>query len=189
MTIGAVSGFGINNNGSITFDVSNTLVSTPSGATAFSGINTITNTNYYLASGANRGQAVGTAITLATLNEGLKYLPRIEPGSALKAAGVGANILYQEGVTGTYFGQTGWNSTTTNPLWPLANERMWAAKMAAYTASGPGGNRGFAALSIGSAFPLTDYIWEYLGNPKPADMYGAGSVRTVSPPAIIGVSP
>lgn len=174
MTIGAASNYEIYNNGTVTFDVSNSLVSTPSGATTFMGINTISNTYYYLASGASSGQAVGTPITLETLNEGLKYLPRIEPGSALKTAGVGANILYQEGITGTYYGQTDWNTTTSNHLWPFANEQMWTAKMAAYTASGPGGNRGFAALANTSATPLTEYIWEYLGNKMPENVYPTG---------------
>jgi len=117
-------------------------------------------------------------ITTNPMGTALKYLPRIEVGSNLKGAGVGgsdigANVLYQIGGSGTLYGEVGWNVTTTTPLWPFAHESIWAAKMKAYTASGLGGNRGFAALSGSTVTPLTDYIWGYLGNPKPANMYGS----------------
>ena len=144
----------------------------------------------YLHSGASAGSGApsgyslqSSAATLSTLSSaGLKYLPRIETGSTLATAGVGATIMYQIGVTGSHYGDSGWNTTSSNPLWPLANEQMWAAKMATYTGTGPGGNRGFAALASTSSTPLTDYIWGYLGNPKPATIYNA--VTTDKSPAI-----
>jgi hypothetical protein len=66
---------------------------------------------------------------LTTLsNAGLKYLPRIEAGSALAVAGAGANILYQQGVSGTLYGETGYNTLTSTQLWPYPNEQLWANK-------------------------------------------------------------
>lgn len=120
-------------------------------------------------------------------NPGLKHLPRVEAGSNLKGTAsdggdIGANILYRIGVGETSYGEPGWNELTDVPLWPLPNERMWADKMQAYTASATG-NRGFASsgsvtlnglsVNIGASnTPLTDYIWSYLGNPKP-NIYGS----------------
>ena len=108
----------------------------------------------------------------------VKYLPRVESGSQ------GPTIMYQVGGTGTFYGDSGWNSTSTNQLWPYANEQMWAAKMQAYSENTVSGNRGFAALAGTSTTPLTDYIWGYLGNPKP-NIYGPGSGDTTPPTASI----
>ena len=95
----------------------------------------------------------------------VRFLPRVESG------GRGPRIVYQVGGTGTFYGDPGWNETSTKELWPLANERLWALKMQAYSANTVSGDRGFAALSGSSSTPLTDYVWGYLGNPKP-DIYG-----------------
>jgi len=123
---------------------------------------------------------LGTPIVTNPFTSAIKYLPRHESGTA------GPTIMYQIGEKGTYYDQTGWNTTTTNQLWPFPNEAMWSAKMKAYTASGPGGNRGFAALSGSTETPLTDYIWGYLGTPKPVDMYG--STDEIAPSAASGLS-
>jgi hypothetical protein len=174
-TFGAFSGITIRHNGGYAYsaNVSASLLAVPAGGTAFNDPTSVTNTRYYLAPGASLGSGAGdaTPIDLATLDAGLKYLPRIEPGSALAAAGVGATILYRVGKSGAPHGATNWDSTTTTELWPLPHEDIWAAKMKAYSASGPGGNRGFAALAGTSSTPLTDYVWGYLGNPKPASIY------------------
>ncbi|MCM0083375.1 hypothetical protein L4X63_17460 [Geomonas sp. Red32] len=161
------------------FSLSHThdLFFTRSGATTFydgNGTETFASPVWvFLSSGAARGRGGSYTAQAAGANlsgQGLKYLPRVENGSPLAAAGVGATIVYQLGGTGSFYGDPNWNATTAVPLWPFANERLWGAKMASYTASGPGGNRGFAALAAASATPLTDYIWGYLGNPKP-DIY------------------
>jgi hypothetical protein len=105
----------------------------------------------------NSGQTTANPFTSV-----VKYLPRVESGSQ------GPRIMYQVGGTGTFYGDSGWNSTSGNRLWPYANEAVWAAKMKAYAVNNVSGNRGFAALSGKTATPLTDYIWGYLGHPKPA---------------------
>ena len=129
---------------------------------------------------SNSGQTTGNPFTSI-----VKYLPRVESGSQ------GPTIMYQVGGTGTFYGDSGWNSTSSNQLWPYANEQMWAAKMKTYAINTVSGNRGFAALAGTSATPLTDYIWGYLGNPKP-DIYGTGSgTGTVdtTPPTISITAP
>lgn len=168
-------------------DLTHELYFTKSGASTFLN-GSITAPEYvYLAGGASIGSGASgytlfSNATQTTLNNaGLKYLPRLENGSTLANAGVGATILYQIGGIGTFYGDSGWNATSPNQLWPLADEQMWAAKMASYSASGPGGNRGFAALAGTSTTPLTDYIWGYLGNPKPAAIYATSNLPPAEP--------
>ena len=176
MTVGENTSYQFYTNGQLTWNLSNSLVVADSGSTAFNALDSVTGTYYYL-NGGSRGDAVGTALTQPNYQASLKYLPRIEAGSTVGNAGAGANILYQKGMTGTYYGQTGWNTTTSTQLWPLPNEDMWAAKMKAYTASGPGGNRGFAALASIQQYPFTSYIWNYLGSSPvitdPSQIYGS----------------
>ena len=97
----------------------------------------------------------------------LKYLLRIEPGSKLKGRGaggadIGANILYRYGVDGSHYGDPGFNTLTSVPLWPWPNEARIKTEMCEKT----GVTRGFC-----QARSLTHYLWEYLGNPMPADPY------------------
>jgi hypothetical protein len=120
---------------------------------------------------------------------GLKYLPRIESGSNISGYGsggtdMGASVLYKTGTDGTFYGQTGYNTLTSNSLWPYPNEDAIKTMMAGYSHSGgPAGARGFATGTSkdGSAQTLTKYIWEYLGNQIPDDIYGGGGA--LSPPS------
>ena len=104
----------------------------------------------------------------------LKYITRIESGSYLKGRGesgadIGANVLYRYGDDGARFGDAGYNTLTSTPLWPWPNEERLEREMCAES----GVTRGFCA-----APSLTRYIWEYLGHPIPADLGGtsAGTV-------------
>jgi|GEM_PF-1409400 len=126
---------------------------------------------------SNSGQTTSNPFTSV-----VKYLPRTEGGTQ------GPTIMYQVGGTGTFYGDSGWNNTSTNQLWPYANEAIWAAKMKAYNVNTVSGNRGFAALAGSSQTPLTDYIWGYLGNPKP-DIYGAGSTGDTTAPTVSLTAP
>jgi hypothetical protein len=98
----------------------------------------------------------------------LKYLPRVESGTK------GATIMYKHGTDGTLYGETGYDTLSATALWPFPNEAKIKADMASYSGSGPSGARGFATGTSmdGSAQSLTKYIWEYLGNQIPADIYG-----------------
>ncbi len=110
---------------------------------------------------------------------GLRYLPRIEDGSPLKTAGkdggqVGAQVMAKVGVDGTLHGEPGWDTVTTEPLWPFPNEDRIALDMGSYDGPGAPGKRGFATGTSldGSPQTLTKYVWEYLGNAIPFEVYG-----------------
>lgn len=144
-----------------------------------------------------KNSTVTNTIVTNPTTDCLKYLPRIEAGCALQTAGqtgarVGANILYMRGKSGTMFGDTDYDTEGTAPMWPFPHEDLIKTKMASYSYTGSKytggtgtitGARGFAAGTSldGSPQTLTKYIWEYLGNPIPADIYGTSSDTT--PPA------
>jgi hypothetical protein len=139
------------------------------------------------ASGGSPIPAVGAhSITTNPRSSSLTYLPRIESGSPLKTAGesggqIGAQIMYQHGTTGTLWGETGYDTLTSTAPWPFPNEALIKADFASYPGSGPSGARGFCTGTSrdGSSQSLTKYIWEYLGNQIPSDIYG--SVSTIPP--------
>ena len=111
----------------------------------------------------------------------LLYLTRIESASDLSAAGsdggrVGPRILYRIGVDGSLYGETGYNTDSGDSLWPFPHEDIIRAKMRAYNKNGVDGTRGFCA----DGQTLTKYIWEYLGNPIPPEIYGS---NPPAPPA------
>ncbi|EKD27035.1 MAG: hypothetical protein ACD_79C00915G0001 [uncultured bacterium] len=64
-------------------------------------------------------------------------------------------------------------------LWPFPNENLIKAKMSAYSYDNGNlnGKRGFCAdgkqLNGRDDITLTSYIWEYLGNPIPPEIYGS----------------
>ena len=135
------------------------------------------------AGGAYQIPSIGShSITSNPESNGLLYLPRIESGSTLKTAGsgggqIGAEIMYQRGVSGTLYGEAGYDTLTSNKLWPFPYEDTIKADMASYAGSGPSGKRGFCTgTSIdGTAQTLTKYIWEYLGNQMPSDPYSSST--------------
>jgi hypothetical protein len=144
--------------------------------------------SYYNNGIANRGgnykvplAGANDRINIAADRASLKYLPRLEAGSALATAGqgggpIGADVRYMQGATGTLWGEPGYDTKQTACLWPFPNEAVIKAKMGAYvkqantTAPGPIGARGFATGTSmdGSPQSLTKYIWEYLGNQIPS---------------------
>ncbi|MFH1460572.1 MAG: putative Ig domain-containing protein [Candidatus Omnitrophota bacterium] len=122
------------------------------------------------------------------LTNSLRYLPRIESGSTLDGAGVsgadiGANCLKMIGVPGTLWGETGYNVEQVTNMWPFPNEDVIRTKMKAYDSGGVSGNRGFCADST----TLTKYIWEYLGNTIPAEIYGASILNITTSSLADGV--
>ena len=107
----------------------------------------------------------------------LKYITRIENGSNLdgkgeSAADIGANVLKMVGKSGTLWGEAGYNQEQEISMWPFPSEDLIRSKMKVYSGGGVSGNRGFCA----DGKTLTKYIWEYLGNPIPAEIY------TTAPP-------
>lgn len=139
------------------------------------------------------GPTITNLTTASSLTSGLLYPIRIESSSVLSTAGssggvLGATITKQYGKSGTLWGETGYNllQDGTNGqsdvnLWPFPNEDLIKIKMAAYSANSVNGARGFCAGTSkdGSAQTLTKYIWEYLGNQIPSDIYGgSGTVHS-----------
>jgi hypothetical protein len=146
------------------------------------GSKTVTYTNSY-----NPNSYSGTVVThINPVNNGLLYLPRIETGSTLKTSGsgggqMGAQIIYKIGIDGTLYGESGYNTVTTNALWPWPNEDRIKSDFASVT----NGARGFATGNSkdGTSQTLTKYIWEYLGNQIPSDIYSdSGGGSTVEVP-------
>jgi hypothetical protein len=93
----------------------------------------------------------------------------------------GATIMKRFGVSGTLWGEPGYDQLTNEDLWPWPYEDKIKAVFAE-TNNPPGGNspstnntkRGFAADGnglYGGPITLTSYIWEYLGIPMPAGIY------------------
>jgi MYXO-CTERM domain-containing protein len=140
--------------------------------------------NSYWNDGADYGGSYTTPTAGAhdltgDLTAGLKYLPRIEMGSTLATAGsgggqVGASVVYMWGMTGTLWGDSGYDTITADPLWPFPNEDVIKADMMSYSGPGAPGARGFTTGTSldGSPQTLTKYIWEYLGNQIPPEIYG-----------------
>ena len=95
---------------------------------------------------------------------GLTWLPMIRTGGALNTAGAGstragASLLKRLGVSGTLYGETGYDSVTSENLWPWPREATIRQQMC----TDIGIATGFCARPS-----LTQYVWEQLGNPMPA---------------------
>ncbi len=148
----------------------------------------------YWGNGANYGgnymtPAAGAHDVTTNLTAGLKYLPRVEMGSPLLTAGsggeqVGASVVYAWGTTGTLWGDPGYDTITSDLLWPFPNEAVIGADMASYRGPGGAGARGFTSGKSKDGTPqtLTKYVWEYLGNQIPPEVYGF-HIATVGLPA------
>lgn len=128
------------------------------------------------------------------------YPVRLEIDSNCDGTGIGgtdrgAEILKRIGVSGTVWGEAGWDTVTSVDLWPWPNEYRIKVDVASYSYTGVdrygalnqtlSGARGFAAsgtqLDGTSAITLTSYIWEYLGNPIPPEIYGDSPPVTEPP--------
>ena len=98
---------------------------------------------------------------------GLLYPVRIEHGSPLSTAGqnggrCGPEILKKIGVSGTLYGEKGWDKITDENLWPFPNEEE-IRELMRETVDGVTGIYGFCA----EGRTLTNYIWAYLGKTVP----------------------
>lgn len=118
----------------------------------------------------------------------MRYPTRIETGSPLKGAGdggtdIGPTILKKIGVSGTLYGEPGWDTVTDENLWPWPNENRIKTDMSSYPPNWPADGqpnpiRGFTAGNSldGTPQTLTKYIWETLGTQIPSDVYGTTSI-------------
>lgn len=114
----------------------------------------------------------------------IKYPTRVEDESDLDGAAsdggdIGATILKKIGVSGTLWGEPGYNTATQENLWPFPNEDIIREYMRSYSYDNCNlsGKRGFCfdgkQLNGVDDITLTSYIWEYLGNPIPPEIYGS----------------
>ncbi|MBI4846008.1 MAG: fibronectin type III domain-containing protein [Candidatus Omnitrophica bacterium] len=106
------------------------------------------------------------------------------------ATGKGATIEKKMGVTGTLYGEAGYNTLTNDNIWPWPYEdkikELFSESNPPPVNVSPQTNdtaRGFCA----SGQTLTKYIWEYLGNAIPAEIYGTPP-DTTSPSAVSNLS-
>lgn len=145
------------------------------------------------------GETCSNGQTYNPETNGLLYLPRIETSSNLSSQGsgggrIGPMNVCRIGTSGTLYGETGWNTEYTcaltgggggssaNNLWPWPYEDRIKTDMAAIS------ERGFTTGNSmgGSAQTLTRYIWEYLGNQIPDDIYAASPSGYITGSAIMG---
>jgi hypothetical protein len=109
----------------------------------------------------------------------LTYITQLPGSSPLRGAArdggdVGATVLKRYGVSGTLWGDPGWDTLTDENLWPFPNEDRIKKDMASYEGP-PSGKRGFCADGngrYGGPITLTSYIWEYLGQSCPPEVCG-----------------
>lgn len=89
------------------------------------------------------------------------HVPRIETGSDLDGTGsggadYGANLLYQYGVSGTYYNESSSNTLTGTSLWPIAMQDRMKYEMCTLA--------GITRSWCGTSKTLTQYVWDYLGD-------------------------
>jgi len=123
---------------------------------------------------------------------GLRYPVRIEANSALATLGrngtvCGATILRKIGISGTLYGEPGWDKVTDENLWPFPNETK-IRELMRETVTGVSGIYGFCA----DGQSLSNYIWGYFGNTVPPFNVratpGNGAVTlTWDPPADVAI--
>ena len=147
------------------------------------------NANYndiYNTGTINKGSStVNNTISTNPMTSCIKYLPKLEDGCSLLTAGqsgarVGANIMFMRGKSGTLWGEAGYDTEESTPMWPFPHENLTAAKMKLYTATDSvgtvSGDRGFAHLAGIQTYPLSYYVFNYLGSSPlvtdPATFYG-----------------
>ncbi|MEK6564644.1 MAG: putative Ig domain-containing protein, partial [Candidatus Omnitrophota bacterium] len=144
----------------------------------------IYNDYYGNSGGRNRNGGLGAnSLTTNPFTNSLKYLTRIESGSDLSGQAddggdIGATILKKIGVSGALYGEAGWDTVTSDNLWPFPNEDILRADMKAWSKAAGSAYAGSPAMSGDRGFcadgtTLTKYIWEYLGNVMPVEIYNA----------------
>ena len=151
------------------------------------------------------GNVQGAAVDLLSAPASSLLKPVSSPANLLNNS-PGAIVLKQYGVSGTRWGQTGYNQLTNVDLWPWPFQdrikSVFAESNNVAGGSSPVTNnsqRGFAANGTalyGGPLTLTSYIWEYLGSPCPSTACttyavtpSAGANGTISPSTVVTALP
>lgn len=168
----------------------NTIFNGITGDPALYGAGGANNYNSFYGNTTNRTNSTTGANDITNVNPlaaSLLYPVRVESGSPLKGAGaggtdIGPTILKRIGVSGTLYGETGYDTVTSDNLWPWPNESRIKADMSEYPSNWPADGlpnpvRGFTAGNSldGSSQTLTKYVWETLGTQIPSDVYGVAT--------------
>lgn len=163
------------------FSVKNATVSVTSGAGIRTNESSVSNSVICRATGANTAGSYNVyyqtplpsgSINALTIDPQIQYITK--PGNAVLSNGQGgtsrgATIVnrYQDGVL------------TNIPLWPWPNEaRIKADFQTNFGLAGVNPKRGFTLDgndAFGKPMTLTRYIWQYLGNEIPADIYATAA--------------
>jgi hypothetical protein len=182
-------------------DISNSIYVNLSGTAIASAKSS--NYNAFYGNGTNKssvGSSANDVTSINPLTNHLKYLPRIEGYTGLDGNDgkkMGAEVLWKYGVDGSLHGDTGYATLrnaangyggTADQLWPFPYESTIKTFFLTYGTGGgsPANARGFTTGTSmdGSAQSLTKYIWEYLGNQIPADIYG----EDTTPPTVSSIA-
>ena len=151
------------------------------------------------------GNFPGAAVDLLSAPSSSLLKPPVNPANLLNNT-PGATIQKQYGVSGTRWGQTGYDQLTNVDLWPWPYQDRIKSVLAESNnvpaGSSPAMNnslRGFTANGTalyGGPITLTSYVWEYLGTPCPSTACttfavtpSAGTNGTISPAASVTVLP
>ena len=124
----------------------------------------VKNIAYYNVGGGRFGEG---SLRIDPFKHGLIYPIRIENGSELANFGrnktvCGATILKKIGISGTLYGESGWDQVTDEQLWPFPNDTK-IRELMRKTVDGISGIYGFCA----DGQTLSNYIWGYFGNVVP----------------------
>lgn len=119
------------------------------------------------------------ALDLTSTETNSLILPTASLSNLLVNA-TGATITKRQGVSGTLWGEPGYDQTTNDDLWPWPYEDKIKAVFAetnnppsGYSPATNNTKRGFAADGnglYGGPITLTSYIWEFLGTPCPPNV-------------------
>jgi hypothetical protein len=124
--------------------------------------------------------AMGTAVR--SMSGSLKYLPDASNGTGL--SDVGAVVEKRIGRSGTLWDEAGYDEVTNENLWPWPYEDQIKSvfsepntPLAGNTPSTNNSIRGFTVATdkYGKVMTLTRYVWQYLGNEIPAEIYIHGT--------------
>lgn len=156
--------------GATTNDVSNTVIvgNNNKAIQNNSGPNSVwTHSNNNCSNNGNNNCFGTNETSYNAYTNGLLYPTRIESGSNLDSDGdsggtVGANITLKLGISGTLYGENGYDTETSESLWPWPHEDRIKNDMCDEVGTGVP-DRGWCATNL----TLTEYIWSLIGNDTP----------------------
>jgi hypothetical protein len=160
-----------NYNGTVTANVTSTMFVGNAKLQEGSGETSIIGGAFSPAAQARGSNSIG-------MTSALRYIPDASNGTGL--TGVGAVILKRIGRSGTLWDEAGYDTETTESLWPWPYEKEIKEVFSETNTPLPGNTpstnntrRGFTAEvdPWGNPMTLTRYIWQYLGNQIPSGIY------------------